>query len=237
MATGDPLDCTARLMSFLPVGWFPPGNLTRIYAQAYGAGQAYSTIWGQQVYVTLQTRVATCTGAFVDLASYDFFGPNLPRIIGESDLQFSTRIREEVLRDRNTRNAIDSAVFDLTGVHPTIVEPWRPFDTKCFDADFYWDSAGCWSQSGTFMVFITMPSPQGSTSPVIGGWNTPIGYFDAGLFYWMGEPIQGLGVTIAEILGALNRVRTAGITYFVEFTGFEYFVLNVTPLDSIALLD
>lgn len=138
MATGDARDITARLQRWLPTGWFPgqavnaDDTVPRVYAQLVSWASALASIWSQLSYAALQTRIATLTDGWVDLAAYDFFGLFLPRRMDEADATYSARIRREVLRQRNTRAAVARVLVDLTGIAPVIFEPARPADTGVY---------------------------------------------------------------------------------------------------------
>jgi hypothetical protein len=242
MTTGSVIDITQRLLKFLPSGWFPPNDpTTRLYALEYGFATAFATNYTQIQYVKQQTRLNSSTGAFVDLSSNDFFGLTLPRRAGELDAAFITRIEQAIFQDRNTRSAIISAVYNLTGFTPTIIETWYPHDTGGWSAgNLGFDVAGCWAAAKCdFNVYITMPAPQSVTNPTLAGWDGPasLAGWDSGLICWTGP---SLGVTttpgILSICAALERVRTAGIKYFVQFTGSITFRLDSSNLDSNAVL-
>lgn len=216
--TGDQPDIIARLQRWLPAGWFPPDSGTRVFSIISGFAAVLSAIWSILVYVANQTRMATTTDGFLDLASDDFFAGNLPRLNGELDPGFSLRIRNEVFRDRNTRKAIDQQCFDITGQHPTITELQRPDDIGCLGYTFAMGFAALGSRSDTYAVFITTAPPLSFGIPNVAGWGS---YF-AGL----GTPqmvacdasmIVGSGFTANDLYAALNRIRTAGITYWVRF--------------------
>jgi len=243
MATGDHQDITNRLLAFLPNGWFPSNDpTTRVYALQYGFAAALATITSQLAYVTVQTRVATATGAFVDLISWDFFQGTLPRMPGETDREFSLRIRQNVFLDRNTRPSIDAAVFNLTGIHPQIIESWRPADTGGYDTNgLFFDALGCWAtEFCDFYVYVILPALVPPSTPTLIGWDDPGtgGGWDAGAMYWTGPGFgANVPVTILDICAAIERVRMAGTKVFLEFTGAEIFRLDYSNLDSPAVLD
>lgn len=217
--TGDPPDIIARLQRWLPGGWFPPDTGTRIYSILSGFAALLAFIWGAISYVTLQTRVTTTTDGFLDLASDDFFAGNLKRLSGEQDAAYSLRIRQEVFRDRLTRNAIDQQIFDITGDHPVITEFQRPADIGCLGYTFAMGHALLGSRADTYAVFITTPPPLSRGIPNVAGWGS---YF-AGL----GSPqmvacdpsmIEGTSFSVDDLYAALDRIRAAGVTYWVRFT-------------------
>lgn len=216
--TGDQDDMLQRLQRWMPGGWFPPDPGTRIFALLSGLASVLASIWSLLAYVALQTRLATATDGFIDLASRDFFGSDLPRLLGETDASYSLRVREEVLRDRLTRNAIDAQLFEITGQHPIITEMQRPADIGALGYTFAMGYGLLGSRSDKFSVFITTVPARNFGIPNVAGW----GSYLAGL----GTPqmvgcdasmIEGTGYTAADIYSALDRIRAAGITYWVRF--------------------
>jgi hypothetical protein len=90
-----------RLQNWLPNGWFPTINGTRIFATLTGFSAALSKVLAQINYTKLQTRIKSATDGFLDLISWDFFGPELPRNGAETDNAY--RIR----RDDLCHHAVD----------------------------------------------------------------------------------------------------------------------------------
>lgn len=220
---GDQDDVQARITRLLPP-WFDASNPI-LDALITGAAWALAFVYGLYAYAVLQARLATATDAFLDLASTDFFGNLLPRIPNELDGMFGPRIRREVLRDRNTRTAFDAAVYDLTGHHPQIFEAWRGPDCGGYgDPGLAYGRAGRYgSRDAPYEVLITQPRPQGYGIPNRGGWGSGTGGYGVGNFSFADDTqIVGSGPTIADILAAVERVRAAGITVYMQFTDEAY---------------
>ena len=118
-----------RLQKWLPSGWFPNNIGTRIFATLSGMSAALSAVLAQITYVKLQTRIRSATDGFLDLISWDFFGPTLPRETNEVDNTFRTRILSNLLRPRVTRQGMITTLPLLTGRAPRVFEPKRPMDT------------------------------------------------------------------------------------------------------------
>src|ERR1700727_986655 len=103
MATGDQSDMLARLKAVLPSGWFPlsvvgqPSNTPILDGLLSGPAWALSWVYTLIEYANDQTRIATATDVWLDLAALDYFGGNLTRNPGESDSAFSARIRANLL--------------------------------------------------------------------------------------------------------------------------------------------
>jgi hypothetical protein len=118
-----------RLQKWLPDGWFPNNIGTRIFATLAGFSADLTPVWAQIIYTKLQTRIKTATDGFLDLISWDFFGPTLPRNTNEIDTAFRTRILANLLRPRVTRQGMITTLTLLTGRAPRVFEPKRPMDT------------------------------------------------------------------------------------------------------------
>lgn len=217
--TGDQDDLFSRIWSVLAPWFGDPTTSPVIAAAVQGAAWALAFIYSLYAFAKAQTRFATMSGGWLDLGAGDFFGDRLPRFGGEPDSSYARRIRLEVLRDRNTRNAIDRAVFDLTGDHPTVFEPWRPADCGCLGVDMW---LGGPSLLGTptapFTVYITTPAPKGFGIPNLPGLDDAAAGLDSTLTLADAADTIANGPTPADVLDALERVRTAGRTYYVTFT-------------------
>src|ERR1700710_2857340 len=80
----DQTDFMGRLLRLLPAGWFPAAA-PRLGAVLQAPALMFSLIYGMTVFAKAQQRVASATGAFLDLAAQDFFGSALPRLEYELD--------------------------------------------------------------------------------------------------------------------------------------------------------
>jgi hypothetical protein len=219
MATGDSSDLLSRLQRLVPP-WFGRSDLSPVVNSALqGVAWALSFAYSLYAFAVLQTRLATMNGGWLDLAAGDYFGDDLRRFGAEQDATYSRRIRLEVLRDRNTRNGIDRAVYDLTANHPTIFEAFRPAD--CGGLGTYslvCGQAGGWGSAGAaFQVIVATPAPTGYGIPNLPGWDATTGGIDATFVLTNDTDFVANGPTPLNVLNALERVRTAGITYFVRF--------------------
>ena len=135
---GSQSDILARLKAVLPSGWFPttrpgqPSNSPVLDAFLTGPAYALSWIYSLIEYAQDQTRIATATDVWLDLAALDYFGGNLTRNSGETDTALSARIRANLLPPQITRAAMVSALTNLTGTAPSIFEPFTPADTGAY---------------------------------------------------------------------------------------------------------
>lgn len=163
----------ARLRALLPTWFADDGKIL----DALLSGIAFHLIFVRAfiAYSKLQTRVATATGAFLDLAAFDFFRNRISRRRDEADGTYSKRIRREVLRPRATRDAIIQAVTDLTGTAPDVFEPFNPGDCGGY-------GVGTLAYGG---VVVSVPT--------LGGYASPLGGYGGGAICY-GTPSGG-GVT------------------------------------------
>ena len=215
--TGDQNDIASRIERMIPPWFGSSDNSPAINALVQGMSYALAFVYSLYAWAKLQTRVATMSGGWLDLAAGDYFGDGLRRFGNETDASYSRRIRLEVFRDRNTRNGIDHAVYDLTGNHPTIYESFRPSGNACMgDVGFAMGTAGLLGSSqAPFQVIITTPAPTGYGIPGRPG---------------IGDTLNGIGDTFSlagpsdvvangpaslDLATAIDRVRTAGITYYI----------------------
>jgi len=143
MATGSISDITGRLQKWLPSRWFPTqsvnanGTVPRIYAQLVSFATALAGIWSQIQYAIAQTRLATSSDGWLDLASQDYFGGDLPRLSGETDPAFEARIEANLLAPANTRPAVLATVERVTGFAARVIQPWQPNDNARYGGSFY----------------------------------------------------------------------------------------------------
>lgn len=129
-------DFSARLRGLLPFGWFPaaPQGLEEeeapvLVAVLRGFGTVFSAIWTLMEECSNQTRLATMSGAFLDMLAADYLGAEgLPRRASESDADYRTRIVSSLVAPRNTRQAVRDALVAVTGVEPIIIEPLNAAD-------------------------------------------------------------------------------------------------------------
>lgn len=222
MAIGDAENIARRIRGLLP-WWFGPTAVAspRLSAVVAGAAAALADVFGLIDFARKQARIATATGAWLDFAAQDYFGRDFKRFKDEPDDAFRVRLRSELFRQCNTRAAIDSIIFDLTGQHPDIFEAWRAADTGGWGTPaFAWGAAGRWGSGGApYEVIVTIPYPQGYGVPNRGGWGSLVGGWGVGNFSFISQDdTVGSGPTVTDILRAIDRVRAAGISIFVRFT-------------------
>lgn len=217
--TGDIQDIVARLKATLPAGWFPDSTPV-LDAILSGLGSAWSWIYGFLCYVTAQTRLATATDIWLDIAAQDFFGSRITRS-GRVDADFRTRIQQEIMRERGTRAAIASVLEDLTGREPVIFEPANTSDTggwgsvAALDTGLSFGAAGGWgSLSLPFQCFVTAYRPLSEGIAQVGGWSASAGGYGCGALEYADLALMAPMISDSEIFAAAaSVVPTATIAW------------------------
>lgn len=211
----------ARLKAGLPRKWFRDDDevLDGILA---GSSFVLGFVDDLIEYARRQTRLKTAEGGFLDLAAYDFFGLRFQRRANESDASFGPRIISEVLRPRDTRQAIDRALYELTGRHPEFFEAPRNGDAMGWNiaSTGGYGIAGKWSSTQLpGQIFVTAYRPSSSGIPNVSGWSKVHGAFNPAAqnrFAW-GDPDTIAGtVTDQDIIDAIESVRPAGLTIWMQ---------------------
>jgi hypothetical protein len=130
MATGDQVDMSARIQRAIPQNWFPSPSSAVPILSALLAGLGYGLAWtySQVQYALLQTRIATATGAWLDLIAQDFFGTTIARSSAVTDTAFRATIEANLLQPVGTRPGLINALKLITGNTATITDLWNPND-------------------------------------------------------------------------------------------------------------
>ncbi len=237
MATGDPADMAFRMASVLPARWFPSLDAAPVLSGLLsGLGQAWSFAFDLLAYAERQTRIATASGAFLDMISADFNGTALRRKPDEADPAFRARIVGNLLRERATRSAVETAVSSLTGSAVTVFEPMRPADTGAY-ASLSSPAGGGGSGYGVatlrygslsapYQIFIDATRPTtgtltlgvtgyASTSSVSDG--GAIGGYNVGAIEYAPATVLGDLVTDATVEAAVAAALPVSCTAWVRF--------------------
>ncbi|GAN88067.1 hypothetical protein Gain_0128_008 [Komagataeibacter intermedius TF2] len=126
-----------RIRRLLPTGWFPSAPAVGETEQApvlnallQGFGSVFAWIWAMLAGTADQTRLATMSGAFLDMFAADFFGTTLTRGQGESDGAFRTRIEEALFPSLGTRPDVVNTIADEVGAAGRVIEPRNATDCK-----------------------------------------------------------------------------------------------------------
>ena len=198
MATGDQQDFIARFRALLPSSGFPQGPLSQnpypvLAGLLAGAANAFAEIYSLIRYAKAQTRMATVSDAFLDLAAMDYVGARVQRRPSETDSSFRERITNEVIRIRNTRQSIIIALTQLTTRPPIVYEPWNTNDTGAYGFAYYgggpFPGIGCYGSMGLpFTIFVQAFRPITFSIPD------------------------------SEIYAAVNSVRAAGVTVYLSLS-------------------
>lgn len=217
--TGDMNDFVGRIKSVLPDRWF--ADTTPILdALLSGFAWAWSNIFGQLGFVKLQSRLATATGVFLDIASVDYFGGMLPRRTAETDAVFSQRLRVNLTAPRATREALAQALLNETGRAPVIFEPLNATDTGGYNTGFlsYGVSGGYGSSLLPYQFFIKAYRPNVSPVGNAGGYTEgPGGYNRSPMFYANLADVSG-PVTDADIYAAATAVLPVATTAWMHIS-------------------
>lgn len=124
---GDGADFAQRLRAVLPARWFP-AVATALDGILAGMGTAWAAVFGQLMFVQKQTRLATVSGGFLDMAAADYTAARVVRRAYEGDDQFRARLLP-LFRSKGTRAALIARLTQLTGNVPVVFEPADVTDT------------------------------------------------------------------------------------------------------------
>lgn len=177
--TGSTPDITRRLRAALPLHWFAD-DAPVLGAVLAGFSDGWARLYDMLQTVRRQSRIGSAEGDMLDLIAADFFGARLVRRIGQGDAGFRAAILRELLRERGTRQALASALTDLTGNAPQIFEPSRPADTGAWGRALGYGVAGGWgSLALPFQCFVRVRRPSGQGIGGVEGYES----------LWPGQPI------------------------------------------------
>jgi hypothetical protein len=221
---GDQQDFLLRLKQVLPLRWFPDQTPV-LDTLLTGIATAWAWSYGLLQTVKAQARIATMSGNWLDLASTDYFGPQLPRRSAEQDGAFRRRIQLELVRERGTRSAVSASLLDLTGRAPRIFEPANPFDTGGYGniarpaSGLAYGLAGGWGNLDlNFQFFLTAYRPTGGGIASVSGWACNNGGYGQGAIEYAAlSDLPGL-ITDADIYGAVASVLPAGVIAWTQIS-------------------
>ena len=196
MALGDTENFRQRLRQLIPYSWFPnPAPI--LWGALSGYAYTLSSMYAELKYAKAQTRMATATDAFLDIAAQDYTGTRIQRRPGETDASFRDRIIQEVLRIRLTPLALLISLMELTGRIPEIIAPWDTQNPKIGALDYTIALAG------------------GAFAGVGGVGSMAMPYI---IFINVFRPLAGSGIMVsdAEIYSMISNVKAAGIKAWVS---------------------
>jgi hypothetical protein len=178
-------------------------------------------VYAAYQYMLAQTRLQTSSDGWLDLSAADYFGESgLPRLANETDPNYRTRIKINIIRERGTRAAITKILTDLTGRAPVIVEPTRPQDTGAYGFAMGYGVAGAYgSLLHTYQAFVKAYRPSGSGLPYLQGYGTsPGGYATPSRAAYANIGDMTTGVTDAAIYAAIASVLPAATIAWVAIS-------------------
>lgn len=207
--TGDADDMLARLRALIPP-WFAD-DAPILDGLLAGIAAVLAFAYRLVAYAKRQTRIATASDTWLDLVALDFFGSRFRRRPVESDDAFRPRILFELLRPRATRDAITTALIDLTGRPPVILEMFNPGDCGGY-------GIGGFAYAG------------GGDAVPVSGYGDPAGGYGAGRFAYVAPSLGAPASPGAGCYGSLEypfqtfitafRPATAGVPDLCGYDGF-----------------
>lgn len=216
MSTGDKDDIVNRQVAVLPP-WFPDIQTAPVWrALLSGVGGAMAFVYDYFSFAKLQTRIKTATGGWLDLIGWDFFGGRFVRRNGEVDDSWRVRIIQEILRPRQTREAIIRVLQDLTGRTPRVIEFFNPGDCGGYNIPQmggYGTGPGCYgSLLFPNQIFITAYHAPSQGIPIAGGYGTYNAGYRTGITEYGDISFVTGPITDAEIYARIAETTAAGIT-------------------------
>ncbi len=239
MATGDQNDMSGRLLAVLPAGWFPATSTPVLDAVLAGCADVWAYCYSMLAYVRLQTRLATATDVWLDVAAVDYFGAALVRFVNETDTAFSLRIRANLLPERGTRAGVIAAVTALVGSAPAVFEPANTGDTGSYGTGnaFVWSgmaygAAGGWgSLALPFQAFLTVPEPPSGGVPAVNGYGGYAGGYGVGAIEYVTPSMFAGDVTDEAVYQVISDAAPAGSIMWTAITS----ATRTAPLDEFIL--
>jgi hypothetical protein len=184
--TGDKDDIIWRIRSVIPTGWFADQSPV-LDALLAGFAASWCGLYALANYALKQTRIGTSSHFWLDLSAFDFFGPALRRLPGQSDESFRGYIQGNLLREKATRRSVISTVESLTGRTPLVFEPAYGRDTGFYSTagcpldGLVYNVCGGWgSLLLPYQIFITAYRPNLVGVAFVSGWGCPSGAYGAG---------------------------------------------------------
>lgn len=140
---GDLERYRTQLIDLIPRSWTTGGAKIRggmLWAIMTGIASVATFCKTTLIQVKRQLRISTASNGSLDAISLDFFGDippgRLPRLAGEGDEAYRTRLVIEITREKVTVEGISTAVEYLTGAKPQIFEPFNAVVAACWDDPF-----------------------------------------------------------------------------------------------------
>jgi len=241
--TGTFEDFRNRLYALLPLKWFPDLSEAPILGSLLGSfAVSWAWLYDRLRYTYRQTRLSTATEQWLDLLANDYLGSTLQRRLNETDDTYRIRITNELVRPRDTRTALDIALYNLTGYHPRIFEPRNPHDAGGYNVGQsmgYGAAGGYGSMQLPFQVFIDAYLPISSATGVsnVGGWGniaglvrSPAGYGIGAMEYASASQIEAQ-ISAADVYETVAGTMAAGTIGWTRT--IDPFGLAVSPSGTV----
>ena len=216
---GSVADFISRIYKRFPSGWVgSPVNAPVFYALMTGLATAHANFYELVQFAGQMVYLQSSTGGWIDTWAYDFFGSFLLRNSGETDFSFINRMKSLLFAPTCTRDAIATAVQNISGLTPVLVEPWRGPDTFALNVDTFALGVAGAGRLGSlnlpFQAFVYLPGVSGQESGMpLGVQPFALGVTGSGNYL----ESQSQNSTIEDLLSAINYVRPIGTTVFVNF--------------------
>lgn len=224
---GSAANILDRVKALLPNRWF---SWVAPYRDAIIGGIAGSAAWSFTLigYARAQTRLATAYGIWLDILCFDFLGGVLTRS-GLQDDNFRTLIRATILQERVTRAGMMAVVTRVTGIAPSVFEPWNTGDTGAYGnkaagviagGQFGYGVGqggyGNMNLPGQSLMQVHRTTPSGV--PNVDGYTGTLGGYGGGAIEYVGSSSALEGVTDALIYQVINITKPTGSIVWVAFT-------------------
>lgn len=216
---GSVSDFVSRLRGRFPRGWAGNAVKAPIFAALLlGMATAHANFYALTQFAGQMVYLQSSTGGWLDTWAYDFFGTFLLRNPGEIDASFLARIKSTLFAPTCTRESVITAVENISGLTPVLVEPWRGPDTFALGVDTFALGVSGSGRLGSldmpYQAYLYLPGVSGNASGMPLGVQ-PFALSSTASGNYLGETVQD--VSIDNILSTVNRVRPIGVTVFVNF--------------------
>jgi len=218
VATGDANDIVERVKRLIPGRWFAWAAPLR---DASLGGLADNAAWCYQwmVFIRQQSRIATASGIFLDLISYDYLRRTLLRA-GADDTTFRIKIINAILAERVTRLGMMNALTQLLNIPPFIFEPWNPFDAGGYgEGNFAYGQSGGWGSlqlPGQVFIKVSRAGLRSTGVPNVEGWGGFVGGYGAGAIQYISVDTAEIGVTDQDIYDTIVRTKPTGLIVWTQ---------------------
>ncbi len=200
----------ARILRLLPPSWFS-GRLHA--ALAAGAGNALTMARDAISEARRQARIATASGAWLDIIAHDFFGHALRRRQMPDDA-LRAAIIARFGRERSTLRGLAAAVGDAGASVIRIIEPGVPSLSTSYGAGGHAYGVGLYGSTVSPMqVFLQVR--RGGEQPESWAWGYGSGgYGDGHMTY---APVGAGGASSdADIYAEVAAAKAAGVVAWVN---------------------